>query len=55
MKDASVQNLIHGEFDELDTGLIDEISECVNEKYIELFYLESEKAAAGEDANEEDK
>lgn len=55
MKDASVQNLIHGEFDELDTGLIDEISECVNEKYIELFYLESEKSAAGEDANEEDK
>lgn len=42
-KDTSVQNLVNDSFEEINTEMIDEISDSVNEKYIELFYLVSEK------------
>lgn len=42
-KDASIQNLINDEYDEINTEMIDEISDRVNEKYTELFYLLTEK------------
>lgn len=44
-KDTSIQNLVSESFEEINTEMIDEISDCVNEKYVELFYLASEKAA----------
>lgn len=42
-KDTSIQNLINDEYGELNTEMIDEISDRVNEKYTELFYLLTEK------------
>lgn len=39
---SEVQNLINEEFEEINTEMIDEISDSVNEKYTELFYLVSE-------------
>lgn len=38
-KDKSILNLINEEFQELNTEMIDEISDSVNEKYMELYYL----------------
>lgn len=38
-KDKSIVNLINDEFKEISTEMIDEISDYVNEKYTELFYL----------------
>ena len=40
-KDASVQNLVNDIFSEISTEMIDEISDSVNEKYVQLFYLAS--------------
>lgn len=42
-KDTSIRNLINEEFDEIDTEMIDEISDVVNEAYTALFYVVSEK------------
>ena len=42
-KDTSIQNLINDEYGELNTEMIDEISDRVNEKYTELFYLLTKK------------
>lgn len=42
-KDTSIQNLINDEYGEINTEMIDEISDRVNEKYTELFYLLTEK------------
>lgn len=42
-KDASKQDLINDEYGEINTEMIDEISDRVNEKYAELFYLLTEK------------
>ena len=44
-KDTSVQELIDKEFEEINTEMIDEISDKINEKYTELFYLLSESEA----------
>ena len=52
-KDASVVSLIDEEFGEIDTELIDEISDRINERYTELFYLLSEKRGEKETLNEE--
>lgn len=41
--DTNIQNLINDEFEEITTEMIDEISDNVNEKYAELFFLLSEK------------
>lgn len=41
-RDTSVQDLINNEFKEINTEMIDEISDHVNEKYTGLFYLLSE-------------
>lgn len=41
-KDKSILNLINEELQELNTEMIDEISDSVNEKYMELYYLMSE-------------
>lgn len=38
-KDKSVFNLINEELQEINTELIDEVSDTVNEKYMELYYL----------------
>lgn len=38
-KDKSILNLINEELQELNTEMIDEISDSVNEKYMELYYL----------------
>lgn len=38
-KDKSILNLINAELQELNTEMIDEISDSVNEKYMELYYL----------------
>lgn len=38
-KDKSILNLINEEIQELNTEMIDEISDSVNEKYMELYYL----------------
>ena len=38
-KDKSYLNLINEEIQELNTEMIDEISDSVNEKYMELYYL----------------
>lgn len=38
-KDKSILNLINEELQELNTEMIDEISDNVNEKYMELYYL----------------
>lgn len=48
-KDTSTQNLVNEEFKEISTEMIDEISDSVNEKYTELFYLVSEHDAAGDE------
>lgn len=48
-KDKSIQNLVNEEFREIDTEMIDEISDGVNEKYTELFYLLSENEVPGEE------
>ena len=42
-KDNGIQELINDEYGEINTEMIDEISDSVNEKYTELFYLLSEK------------
>ncbi len=42
-KDAGIQDLIDDEFEEINTEMIDDISDSINEKYTELFYLLSEK------------
>lgn len=44
-KDTNIQNLINEEFEEINTEMIDEISDRINEKYAELFYLVSENSA----------
>lgn len=44
-KDTNIQNLINEEFGEINTEMIDEISDRINEKYTELFYLVSENSA----------
>ncbi len=41
-RDKMVSNLMNEEFDEINTEMIDEISDSVNEKYTELFYLAAE-------------
>lgn len=41
-RDKSIQDLIDDEMKELNTEMIDEISDIVNEKYVELFYLVSD-------------
>ncbi len=41
-KDTSITNLINEEFDEINTEMIDEISDTINETYTELFYIASE-------------
>ena len=38
-KDKSVLNLINKELQEINTELIDEVSDNVNEKYMELYYM----------------
>ena len=38
-KEKSILNLINEELQELNTEMIDEISDSVNEKYMELYYL----------------
>ena len=38
-KDKSILNLMNEELQELNTEMIDEISDSVNEKYMELYYL----------------
>ena len=43
-KDTNIQNLINEEFEEINTEMIDEISDRINEKYAELFYLVSENS-----------
>lgn len=42
-KDMSIQNLINEDFEEINTEMIDEVSDGINEKYTKLFYLVSEK------------
>ncbi len=42
-KNTTIQNLVDNEFKEINTEMIDEISDNVNEKYTELFYLISDK------------
>lgn len=42
-KDTSIQNLVNDSFDEINTEMIDEISDSINEEYMELFYLSKEK------------
>lgn len=42
-KNTSIQNLVSESFDEISTEMIDDISDNINEKYIELFYLSAEK------------
>lgn len=49
-KDTSIQNLINEEYDEINTEMIDEISDSINTKYTELFYLLSENRASGEES-----
>lgn len=39
----SIQNLINEDFEEINTEMIDEVSDGINEKYTKLFYLVSEK------------
>ncbi|MGN0485508.1 MAG: AAA family ATPase [Lachnospiraceae bacterium] len=51
-KDATVQTLIDEEFGEIRTEMIDEISDRVNEKYTELFYLVSEHENGKRSINE---
>ncbi|MBQ6885943.1 MAG: AAA family ATPase [Lachnospiraceae bacterium] len=51
-KDTSIQNLVSDSFDEINTELIDEISDSVNEKYVELFYLASEKTTERDESDE---
>ncbi len=51
-KDTSIQNLVSDSFDEINTELIDEISDNVNEKYVELFYLASEKTTERDESDE---
>lgn len=41
--DTNIRNLINDEFEEITTEMIDEISDNINEKYAELFFLLSEK------------
>ena len=52
-KDTSVENLIDEEFGEVNTEMIDEISDSINEKYAELFYLVSEKNIMKGNPNEQ--
>lgn len=47
-KDITVQNLKNYEFEEINTEMIDEVSDDINRKYVELFYLLSEKEQQGE-------
>lgn len=49
-KDTSVKSLVNEEFEEINTEMIDEVSDIVNERYVELFYLAAEKGAEGENA-----
>lgn len=42
-KNISVENLIDNNFHEISTEMIDEISDSINQKYMELFYLSSEQ------------
>ena len=42
-KENSIQDLINDEYGEINTEMIDEISDSVNKKYTDLFYLLSEK------------
>lgn len=41
-KNSSIENLINKDFNEINTEMIDEISESINEKYVNLFYLNNE-------------
>lgn len=41
-QDKKIQNLIDEEYKEISTEMIDEISDSINEKYTELYYLVSE-------------
>lgn len=47
-RDTGIQKLVNDEFEEISTEMIDEISDSVNEKYMELFYLLSENEMLGE-------
>ena len=51
-KDKNVQNLIDEGFKEITTEMIDEISDGINKKYTELFYLVSEKCDTRGDFDE---
>lgn len=51
-RNSEVQNLINEEFEEISTEMIDEISDSVNEKYTELFYLVSEADMGREGTDE---
>ena len=51
-KDASVQNLTNDEFEEINTEMIDEISDRVNEEYTDLFYLVSDYEVGREKSDE---
>lgn len=42
-KNTTIQDLINDEYEEINTEMIDEISDNVNEKYTELFFLLSDK------------
>lgn len=50
-RDKSVNKLISNEFEEINTEMIDEISDSINKKYIELFYLSAEGDDVGGDMN----
>ena len=51
-RDASTQNLVNEEFEEINTEMIDEISDKINEMYTELFYLVSENCEPKGDFDE---
>lgn len=42
-KNTTIEDLINDEYEEINTEMIDEISDNVNEKYTELFFLLSDK------------
>lgn len=52
-KDKNVENLVNDEYGEINTEMIDEISDSVNEKYLELYYLGLEKDVMRGDVDEE--
>lgn len=51
-RDKSIDTLVSDDIEEISTEMIDEISDSINEKYIELFYLTSDGSTVGGVADE---